>query len=229
MVAAAATPAWLPYRQGPGLLGLNIEGAATITTFNTLSRGIAILIVYFKDAGCIMAATGTGFTLRSSYTSTAGSTLTLARQSDGTWLEISRSTPMEGSTAWTAFTPTCFQGASNPTLTVDYARYCVLGKVAFVEFSVQFTSAGSAGNTIDMSGWPSAINIKNPGSLGRKMVGTGWYLDAGTAEYPGIVHGASGSALRLVALSTSGQVGNNPNLAVANTDTLSMSACWEIA
>ena len=222
MVAAAATPAWLPYRQGPGLLGLNIEGAATITTFNTLSRGIAILIVYFKDAGCIMAAAGTGFTLRSSYTSTAGSTLTLARQSDGTWLEISRSTPMEGSTAWTAWTPACAQGASNPAVHVQFSQYAILGKIAFLHFGIDFTSVGAGAADVIISGWPTAINPAQAG--GRRVKGgMAHYLRSGIAEIPCMEVELAGQQDMRFWITAVGRLGAN---AVAVGDTLDVSTWW---
>lgn len=130
--------------------------------------------------------------------------------------------------AWQTWTPVVAQGASSPTFTTNYARYCVLGKIAFFQLSLAFTGAGSAGNTIDVSGWPSGVAPLTVGS--RHMCGVGWYLDSGTDEYPGGVHLAAGPVVRLLSFKWGAfGLGQNPNFAVANTDELSMDFHWEIA
>lgn len=95
--------------------------------------------------------------------------------------------------AWVSFTPTWTQGAA-VTHTVKYARYCLVGKVAFVRVHLVATGAGTAGNGMAIGGIPAVAAIKQT-AANVPTVGAFTYLDSGTGYYVGSVVTSTASAV----------------------------------
>ena len=79
---------------------------------------------------------------------------------------------------WLDFTPTLSQ-PSALTITVDYARYKVIGRTVLADIHLAIGSAGTATNNLSLGGLPFA-----PAYTGaERIVGTAVYFKSGTAFY----------------------------------------------
>lgn len=124
--------------------------------------------------------------------------------------------------AWTSYTPTLAQGATtNISKTVDYAKYLDAGSLTIVRIQLTATGTGTANN---------AITITTPTTAAQAtlFVGTGWYDDAGVA-YRSLAFLQSATTLSLFRTDSTvgGQIGVNPNIAVANADVIFVEAIYE--
>lgn len=115
------------------------------------------------------------------------------------------------------WTPTLAQGASsNISKTVNMANYWRIGDMVFFEVKVTASAAGTAGSSI-------TITLPVTGVVAAQVntpVGTGAYLDTGTAQYPAIVEPASTTTLAMYRadVTVAGYIGASPNIAVASGD-----------
>jgi hypothetical protein len=127
--------------------------------------------------------------------------------------------------AWRDWTPTITQGGS-VTVAITFARYAVAGDIVHVEARLAITSAGTAGQAIQISGIPTAIQPANAGS-NQHAVGTGVITDAGTAIYVGALFVGGANNLRMLAHNTVGAIGVDPNFGLASGDSLGFNGTWE--
>lgn len=127
---------------------------------------------------------------------------------------------------WVDWTPTVTQG-SGVALTVNKARYMLLGTLAVVYMRVTLTAAGTAPNDITIAGVPAAITVDDESV--NSAVGTFRGLDAGTTAYTGAVVATGTTTLKLQTDNILTFLGNNPAWQLADTDVISLTAAWEIA
>ena len=135
---------------------------------------------------------------------------------------------IDGFGGWTTWTPIVIQGASTPTLTVNYATYLKVGKLMIVSFDVSLTSAGTTGNDIRISNLPVA-----PKHVSASFtIGMFSYARSGTGTYFGTAIADSGSQICFQATeAANGHLGNTngPAFAVANNDVLSGLCVYEVS
>lgn len=127
---------------------------------------------------------------------------------------------------WTT-TPVVTQGAT-PTLTVDWARYAIVGKTVFLNVRLVITSAGTPSQVITISNIPTAlrpVNADDPSVLGTGIV----YDDSAGTQYVGALVPFVAGSFHIRAHAEGGVIGSNPSLTLANTDVISFSATYEIA
>lgn len=127
---------------------------------------------------------------------------------------------------WVDFTPTMTQSAAL-TISVTFARYCIIGKTVIVQMGLVIASAGTAGNNIKVASIPSVIAPKNFGNY--VVAGGAVYLSAGVANY---VLGAvfdTASTLWFYANAATAQFGANPAVTAKNTDLMNVQLAYEIA
>ncbi len=127
---------------------------------------------------------------------------------------------------WQNWTPTVDQGGA-VSVSVNLARYTVIGDTVHMMASLSVTSAGAAGNAIIISGWDSAIDAL--AGWNGVPVGTCRITDTGTTDYWGIVYHPSTTALRFIDSVTQGQIGGNPSFALAIGDIIKFSLTYERA
>ena len=124
--------------------------------------------------------------------------------------------------AWTSYTPTLAQGGStNIAKTVTYAKYLDAGAFTVLRVSLTATAAGTTNNAI-------TITLPTTAATASLFVGTGWYDDAGVA-YRALSFLNSTTTLSLFRTDSTagGQIGVNPNIAVANGDVIFFDAVYE--
>lgn len=125
---------------------------------------------------------------------------------------------------WTSFTPTFVQNG-NRTATINYAKYLVVGKTAFVTVLATLTNAGTSGWGISCT-LPAELSIVG----GIRCIGVFEYNDAGTTNYVGAVRRASATSIDFQCHNGAGGVlGVDPLFAIANTDTIAFSLQYELA
>mgnify|MGYP007071580961 CR=1 FL=1 len=130
-------------------------------------------------------------------------------------------------TAWTAFTPTLTQSGS-VTLTVNYARYRAVGKVANLQVMVTATGAGTVSNAVILGGIPSAVEPLQTGA--SRSVGSALVVDASTSvHYQANIITFSSTTMRFIASGYTNYWGVDPAIALANGDSISFSVTYEIA
>lgn len=125
---------------------------------------------------------------------------------------------------WRDWTPTITQSGS-VSITINYARYALLGKTAIVQMNVEATAAGTTGNAIVIGGQPTNIQ---PAQLGGvfSVIGHG-LVENGTTRYVGVVYAVSATEWRMW---KSGDAGNSPigtTFALASGDEISMFGVFE--
>src|SRR5512138_2983596 len=75
---------------------------------------------------------------------------------------------------WAAWTPTVTQSGA-VTVTVTYARYCLVGKVCHVQARLAVTGSGTETNAIVIGGQPAAIQPRYSGAS-VYVLGTAYVL-----------------------------------------------------
>lgn len=130
---------------------------------------------------------------------------------------------------WTTFTPSVTQGAAL-TMTVNYARYRVIGKTAFVQIKMTYSSGVSAApNDIQITGIPAAIQPARTGNL--SVAGTFVFWDNSTStQYVGYAASATTTIVIGFRDNVAGTaIGTNPNVAMAASDVVMATLMYEIA
>lgn len=126
-------------------------------------------------------------------------------------------------TAWTNWTPTVKQNGTR-TITVNTAKYCVLGKICFVEANLTITNTGTAGNTLEISNPPQSVLYND------MPAGNFFYSDVSTStQYIGSMQTHTTVGFYFTIDGTTNQFGVAPSLAVDTNDTLRFSGWYEIA
>ncbi len=126
---------------------------------------------------------------------------------------------------YTDWTPTVDQGGA-VNVTVDEAKYALIGKICHVQAKLTVTGAGTGGNSIIIGGQPAAIQ---PALTSGAPAGTGIVVDTGTASYPGILSIVGATTWYIIDAGTRNYVGLNPNIALGNTDVILFSAVYRVA
>lgn len=128
---------------------------------------------------------------------------------------------------WIDFTPVLAQGAATPNIskTVNYCRYCKVGRLVTVAMSLSITGPGTSGQEIQIQSLPSAIT----GASASGMCGTFVFLDAGSTFYTGAATGVTTNNLRFYVSSNGNPMGVNPTFAIANGDAIQLSLTYEAA
>lgn len=123
--------------------------------------------------------------------------------------------------AWVDYTPTLTQSAT-VTKTIVIARYCQFQKTIIGQLVLNATSAGTAGNAVQI-GLPIAARTTGA------VLGSGYIYDASTNTiYGGPAYAFSGTTMAMF-YQTGNPWGISPNIALANTDQISMIFSYEIA
>lgn len=136
------------------------------------------------------------------------------------WLAAATNGLQAGPTTQT-WTPTVAQGVStNINKTVNLADFIQIGPLVFAWVQITATAAGTAG---------SAITLTLPvNSAFTGIVGTGRYIDSGTATYKAICVIESATTMALIRTDDTNntRIGANPNIAVANNDIWGAVICY---
>lgn len=127
--------------------------------------------------------------------------------------------------AWTAFTPTLSQNGAR-TLTVQYARYLKLGRIAHVQIMVTATNAGTAANAIIIGAIPAAIAPLQTGT--SRHCGTALTVVGGTHRIVSCVPVLS-TTIQFMGYGVSNYLGVDPSVALANGDTMACTLMYETA
>lgn len=134
-----------------------------------------------------------------------------------------------GNGPWTAWTPTMTQSVG-VAVSVNYAEYAKVGKIAIVQMYVNITGTGSAGSGIIIGAVPSSvIPPRRTGSF--VFQGSAVFIDSSDANrryHLGIVVPNS-TEMHFINNNQTGNFGAAPSLAAASGDALSLFAMWEIA
>ena len=128
---------------------------------------------------------------------------------------------------WTDWTPTVTQDVA-VAATVTEAKYTVIGKVCHIYARLAITGAGTGNNPILISGYPTAVT---PAWKDQDAsVGTCMIVDNGTGLYPGMVTtDGTGANFVLRDANTGAPLGQAPNFALANNDSIGFSATYRVA
>lgn len=129
--------------------------------------------------------------------------------------------------AWVSFTPALQQGAGL-TITIQYARYLILGKLAAVDMQLDITSAGTAGQGIIVTGIPSAIAPTRSGTYVVAAGGGAFYDASVTTRYHLGLRVANSTNIDFFTNASTGQFGANPAVTAASGDVLNFACAWEL-
>lgn len=134
-----------------------------------------------------------------------------------------------GNSPWTAWTPTFTQGSAI-SISVNWASYAKIGKVALVQGNFNILSAGTGGNAMTVGALPSSvIPPLRTGSF--VMQGGGLFVDASASNQ--VSHMAAvlptSTQIAFYVQAQTAQFGINPSFACANGDALSFFVLFEVA
>lgn len=131
--------------------------------------------------------------------------------------EISAGVPISG---WVTFTPGLYQGGVVAS-TISYARYCVIGKLLIAQARLSATAAGTATNSIQITGLPIA-RVTTTTMSGEFQVYTGTHY-IGAAE----VGGGGTSAVGIISGNTNA-IGITPAITLSSGHILTALIIYEI-
>jgi hypothetical protein len=120
---------------------------------------------------------------------------------------------------WTSYTPVLSQSGVR-SATVNYAEYCLINKVCFVNVDLTCTTTGSAGNVIEVT-LPLAC------ATNAVAVGSGQFFDSSASDVRLLT--ATGDASKVVFVaddSTTSRLGDSPSLALGNNDVISFNMIY---
>jgi hypothetical protein len=106
-----------------------------------------------------------------------------------------------------------------PTVTNVKQTAVRIGNLVTVSYVGTFTSAGTGGQAITVSGLPYTADVAGTGSL---CPGSGYFFDNGTQNYilSGVFDGA-GTSITFISNASSNSFGISPGVTIANNDRLS--------
>jgi hypothetical protein len=133
-----------------------------------------------------------------------------------------------GGPVWTAFTPTLTQNGAAVAVTVTFAEYLIIGKMAHVILRLVTTAAGAAG-VIKVESIPAAIAPArvDDGNL-MTVCGTGLIRRQGVAYYPGAAIPVSASTIGVMTKDGTNLVGASPSYAIASGDHIGLNLKYKI-
>jgi hypothetical protein len=127
---------------------------------------------------------------------------------------------------WVDWTPTITQ-SGGVAVTVNNARYQILGDTVTVVMTVTCTAAGTGNNPIVIGGIPSAIAPAFTGNAAA--IGIGSVRDVGTGIYVGVVWAIGDADWRIIANGNLQVIGQAPNFALASGDQIGIQVTYERA
>lgn len=123
---------------------------------------------------------------------------------------------------WVDYTPTLTQSAT-VTKTINNARYCQIQKTVFVQVYLIATSAGTAGNIVQI-GLPLAARAAN-----SSTTGIGQLYDASTNTIYVVSAYLTNTNACAFLYQTGNPFGISPAITIASGDQLQMNLTYEIA
>jgi hypothetical protein len=128
---------------------------------------------------------------------------------------------------WESYTPVLDQNGTR-TATVNYAQYCVINKVCFVNVDLTCTTTGSAGTAISVT-LPVTANasfVSNQSSLG-----SGVFYDSSATDVrlTNVAINSSTSVAFRADDSANTNLGSTPSVALGNNDVISFSIMYQAA
>lgn len=206
------------------LSGIN-DASAYAETIRNAGTGGKGLIVYAADGSTVLLQVDGSGVLASRAGAAAERVLTTGES--GTITQTMLASSIVG--AWTTFTPTMTQSASL-TVTVTYAAYLLIGKLAVVQMRLAITSAGTASNNILVGSIPAAIAPKRTDASAISVAGTFLYFDASAPLiYQGGAAFNASTTLTLLTTGVANAFGLTPAVTAANGDLVSLALAYEVA
>lgn len=150
----------------------------------------------------------------------------------GTWSagDILTAADLNAIGTWSSYTPVVAQNG-NRTATINYAEYCQINKVCFVNIDLEVTNAGTTANLITIT---LPVNASTGGA--QRALGCGLIFDASATDVILLtaLRNTASTARFLTedstAIDSGGTpvgLGNNPNFALASGDFISLSLMYE--
>lgn len=145
----------------------------------------------------------------------------------GTWSagDILTAADLNAIGTWTSYTPVVAQNGTR-TITVNYAQYCQINKLCFVNVDLEVTNAGTTANLVTMT-----VPVNFSASSARRVSGSGLLYDAGSTDVVLLtaVYNTSTTVRFVTETTTDPQsgLGVNPGFALASGDILSLSLVYE--
>lgn len=129
----------------------------------------------------------------------------------GTWSpgDILTADDLNAIGAWTSYTPVLTQGVVR-TATVNYAKYCLINKLCYVNVDLTCTTTGSGANAT------ISLPFANVATSTNLPIGLGIFFDS------------SASTTTLVTISPSSSAVALTNTTLGNNDVLSFSLTYEV-
>jgi len=128
--------------------------------------------------------------------------------------------------AWTSYTPVFKTGATTRTVTVTYAKFCVVNKLVNIQVELACTEAGTANAALSIS-LPTTLTYPKSAS-GFATVGTFTIQDTGTAFYSGSATLGANLIQGLGTGSVDNMGASAPAITIASGDKVSFSVVLEI-
>lgn len=125
---------------------------------------------------------------------------------------------------WADWTPTLTQGGT-VSLTIQEAKYSIVGRVCHVYARLTATAGGTVSNVINVGGLP--YSLAYTGDV--FAVGSAFILDAGTVLYHAAAAPASATTLKFGVSGLTDYLGTTGGYTLANNDIVSFTATYRIA
>ena len=198
---------------GVGISGGGTSGDVTVT--NSMATAIT-------TAGDLIKGTGSG-TFNRLGIGTTGQVLTVASGAPS-W-----ATPAGASYTWTAWTPVLTQGVTVSTST-NACRYIQIGNLVVVKGNITASSSGTANEFIGISLPSTPINAAGSMASGVAKIrdASANLATVGVCDFYGLPSLSFGSGLS-TAVTSWALTGANFAVALANSDTITFTAMYEVA
>jgi len=120
---------------------------------------------------------------------------------------------------WTSYAPVLSQSGTR-SATVNYAEYCLINKVCFVNVDLTCTTTGSAGNAISVT-LPLTCNTNSI------AVGSGQFFDSSASDVRLLTASGDVTTVSFVADDSANDVlGVSPSVALGNNDVVSFNLIY---
>jgi len=203
---------------------MNSASATTITVNTSLFAAGDTLTLLNIGAGVCTITAGTA-------TVSTTSTLALVQNAGGTLyftsagVSVFQGSAVAPSATWTSYTPVIKGGNTTVTATLEYAKYCQIGKLLFVQVRATCTSSGAVNG---------AVSITAPTGLGAlvqsstRNVGT-FLINQSGNFYIGTCLASGNDAFTGIGTSNDYMGSATPALTLASGNVVSISATYEVA
>ena len=139
----------------------------------------------------------------------------------GTWSpgDILTADDLNAIGVWSSYTPVLTQNGTR-SATVNYAEFCVINKICFVNVDLTCTTTGSAGQVISVT---LPVTGVSSGSIG-----SGLFFDSSASSNRVLSVGVGTTAVAFVSDNGTDNFGVNPSVALGNNDVISFSVMYEV-